>query len=81
MPIRLQSIALIAAFAGASCGIGSTSLAPLPAGGHHVLFIGNSLTMVNDLPATLAAIATAAGDTIRVASEVAPNLALIDHLN
>ncbi len=55
-------------------------LVPLPAGGHHVLFIGNSLTYVNDLPATVAAIAASAGDTVRVAMEAGPNLALIDHL-
>jgi hypothetical protein len=53
----------------------------LPAGGHHVLFIGNSLTYTNDLPATVAAIAQAAGDTFRVAMVAGPNLALIDHLN
>lgn len=53
----------------------------LPPGGHHVLFVGNSLTYTNDLPATVAAIARDAGDTIRVRSESGPNLALIDHLN
>jgi hypothetical protein len=45
-----------------------------------VLFIGNSLTYVNDLPNTVAAIATAAGDTIRVEIQAGPGLALIDHL-
>lgn len=54
---------------------------PLPSGGIHVLFVGNSLTYTNDLPATVAAIARAAGDTVVVASETGPNLALIDHLN
>ena len=53
----------------------------LPAGGHHVLFIGNSLTYANDLPATVASIALAAGDTFRVAMVADPNLALIDHVN
>ena len=53
---------------------------PLTAGGYHVLFVGNSLTSTNDLPATLSAIATSAGDTIQVATEAGPNLALIDHL-
>ena len=37
----------------------------LPSGGHHVLFVGNSLTYTHDLPATVAAIAESAGDTIR----------------
>ena len=53
----------------------------LPVGGHHVLFVGNSLTYTNDLPATVAAIAESAGDTIRYRTEAGPNLALIDHLN
>src|SRR5690349_5572514 len=67
------------ATASGSC-MSAKSLEPLPAGGHHVLFVGNSLTYTNDLPATLAAIAASAGDTIRVAAEAGPNLALIDHL-
>jgi len=78
---RSAMFVLVVAAAGSSCLGGGTSLAPLPAGGHHVLFIGNSLTYVNDLPATVAAIAESAGDTIRVATEAQPNLALIDHLN
>ena len=53
---------------------------PIPSGGHHVLFIGNSLTYENDLPATVAAIAASAGDTIYIATAAEPNLALIDHV-
>jgi hypothetical protein len=64
----------------ASCLSSKSALEPLPAGGHHVLFVGNSLTYTNDLPATVAAIAAAAGDTIRVAMEAGADLALIDHL-
>jgi hypothetical protein len=61
----------------------SPSVEPLtlPVGGVDVLFVGNSLTYVNDLPATVAAIGASAGDTIRVAAAVGPDLALIDHLN
>lgn len=62
-----------------SCG--ATATEPLPPGGHHVLFIGNSLTYVNDLPGMVAAIAASAGDTIRVATVAKPDFALIDHLN
>jgi hypothetical protein len=51
----------------------------LAAGGHHVLFIGNSLTYTNDLPGTVVAMATSAGDTIRAASVALPNFAVIDH--
>ncbi len=74
---RVASVIIAATTAGC---LGSKSFEPLAAGGHHVLFVGNSLTYVNDLPATVAAIAEMAGDTIRVASSAGPNLALIDHL-
>jgi len=47
----------------------------------HVLFIGNSLTYVNDLPGTVAALALSVGDTIQVRTVALPNLALIDHVN
>ncbi len=63
------------------CGAGAGPLAPLAPGGHHVLFIGNSLTYVNDLPGTLSALAASAGDTIRVSTVAKPDFALIDHLN
>ncbi len=62
------------------CKGGSGSLTPLPAGGHHVLFVGNSLTDANDLPGTLAALAASAGDTIRSSAVTAGDYALIDHL-
>jgi hypothetical protein len=45
-----------------------------------VLFIGNSLTYVNDLPATVAGLAGSGEVTIHVASVAGPNLALIDHV-
>ena len=61
------------------CLPGQTPLEPLAPGGHHILFIGNSLTYTNDLPGTLAALAHAAGDTIRVRSVAFPNFAVIDH--
>lgn len=46
-----------------------------------VLFIGNSLTSVNDLPAAVAKVAEAAHDTVRVGMAAGPNLAVIDHTN
>jgi len=58
---------------------GGTITGPLPAGGHHVLFIGNSLTYTNDLPGMLSAIALTGGDTIRTAFVAYPNYALVDH--
>jgi hypothetical protein len=64
-----------------ACFGGSDPVAPLPEGGHRVLFIGNSLTYENDLPATLAELAASVGDTIRVRTVALPNFALIDHYN
>jgi hypothetical protein len=62
-----------------ACAGGGTTFGPLPAGGHHVLFIGNSLTYVNDLPGTLATIAASTGDTIRTMTVAYPDFALEDH--
>ncbi len=59
---------------------GRREVGALPAGGHHVLFIGNSLTYFNDLPGTLAAVAASVSDTIRVRTVAFPDYALIDHL-
>lgn len=46
-----------------------------------VLFIGNSLTYVNDLPGMVEALATASGDRITQASVALPNYSLEDHWN
>ena len=73
------TLLLALALAGTSCA--QKALGPLPAGGIHVLFVGNSLTYVNDLPGTVAALGELSGDTIRVAASVGANLALVDHLN
>jgi hypothetical protein len=64
-----------------SCAGGTPPLEPPPAGGYQVVFIGNSLTAVNDLPGTLAQLAASADDTIRVESVTRPNFAVIDHVN
>src|SRR5688572_25247155 len=45
-----------------------------------VLFIGNSLTYTNDLPATLEAVARAAGQRIEAVAVTAPNFSLMDHV-
>jgi len=54
---------------------------PQPIGdGTRVLFIGNSLTYVNDVPGILQALAdSAGGERLAVASRALPNYALIDH--
>jgi hypothetical protein len=64
-----------------ACGANSTPVQALPPGGHHVLFVGNSLTSANDLPGTLARLASSAGDTILTSAVTAADFALIDHLN
>jgi len=77
----LSHVRRLVAVVGLSACLGTNSLSPLPPGGIHVLFVGNSLTYVNDLPATVANLGAMTGDTIRVATSAAPDLALIDHLN
>ena len=48
--------------------------------GTRILFIGNSLTYVNDVPGILQALAdSAGGERLAVASLALPNYALIDH--
>lgn len=76
--MRTARLVLVAAI-GAACLGAADPVAPLPAGGHHVLFVGNSLTYANDLPRTLSDLAAAGGDTIRTAAVALPNLALVDH--
>jgi hypothetical protein len=46
-----------------------------------VLFVGNSLTYTNDLPALVAQVARAAQDSVGVGMAAGPNLAVIDHTN
>lgn len=67
----------------ATLGVGTTAAittAESPVPHRRVLFVGNSLTYANDLPATVAAIARSVGDTMIIVTAAAPNLALIDHL-
>ncbi|MBC8086326.1 MAG: SGNH/GDSL hydrolase family protein [Phycisphaerae bacterium] len=71
---------LLASACSLACFATPPTLEPLPPGGIHVLFIGNSLTYSNDLPGTLSALALATGDTIRTASITDPDYALVDHL-
>jgi hypothetical protein len=64
----------------AGCLPPTEALAPLPAGGIRVLFIGNSLTYFNNLPGTLVDLALSSGDTIRAVMVAYPDYALVDHL-
>lgn len=47
--------------------------------GGAILFVGNSLIYVNDLPQMVRRVAEAAGGGLRVEMSAGPNLALIDH--
>lgn len=80
---RFAPTALVAAIAFSACL--STPTAPEypnPVGGRPVLFIGNSLTYVNDLPVIVQGLADAAkGDSLWIAVWASPNAALIDHWN
>jgi len=74
----MLALGLLAA-AGA-CQDTAAPAAPSPPVSLRVLFIGNSLTYYNDLPATVAGIATAAGDSVLVEMVAKAGYALIDHL-
>lgn len=74
--MRTLGLALLVSLIGAA----PPPVDPLPVA-RRVLFIGNSLTSVNDFPATVAAIARAAGDSITVGSVTGPGLALIDQFH
>ena len=79
--MRLLRIALVTcSLIAAGCLPKSAPTGPLPAGGKHVLFIGNSLTYVHDLPRTVEQLAELTGDTIRAAMLAKPDYALLDHL-
>lgn len=63
-----------------SCGKDSDGTGPGNIDGQiRVLFIGNSLTYTNDLPAMVEAVAAAAGANIVTQSIALSNFALIDH--
>ncbi len=65
----------------AACLGTSKAAGPTPLGdGTRILFVGNSLTYVNDVPGILQALAdSAGGEQLAVASWALPNYALIDH--
>jgi hypothetical protein len=80
----LVFVASLAANAALALGVpgcsGQSATAPLAPGGLHILFIGNSLTYVNDLPGTLSDLALLSNDTIRTGMVANPDYALEDHV-
>lgn len=63
----------------AACSTGSSITAPDPDADLRVLFIGNSLTATNDLPAMVRGIAEADGTDLAYASVLVPGYSLEDH--
>ncbi len=79
MTVRRQLAALSAALVIGGCALGTTQTDDTTG---RILFIGNSLTYVNDLPGMIQSLADSAGQGyIEVESVVAPNFALVDHWN
>src|SRR5690348_9457871 len=68
-------LALLSLVRGGPTGAGPVS----PPRAYRVLFVGNYLTYTNDLPAMVAAIAAAEGDTFFVSSQAYPDWGLQDH--
>jgi hypothetical protein len=62
-----------------ACSGGSTTPEPGEPTVYRVLFVGNSLTYFNDLPGTVAHLASSGADSIEVESVALANFALIDH--
>lgn len=76
--LRLLSLALTLACSGSPTAPGLPSVP----GGTRVLFIGNSLTYVNDVPRLVVDVARLAGDSLLATASVAfPDYALEDHWN
>lgn len=86
LPCRMRlssALAIVVFSASAGCQLAPISpIAPTVTGSTRVLFVGNSLTYVHDVPALVTALARQAGDTGLVAASVAfPDFALEDHWN
>ena len=75
---RLRSISACVLVACLSAG---TSEPRLSGSGTPILFIGNSLTYVNDVPGIVQALAASRGDSLAVETVAVPDYALIDHWN
>ena len=70
-----HAIVVAAAVSMACAGVAS----PLRADGTRILFIGNSLTATNGLPAMVEAIGASAGERVECTSVVYPDFSLEDH--
>jgi hypothetical protein len=77
----LRNLLLVLCAMACSLGPGNEPVQPDPRADINLLFIGNSLTYVNDLPGVVAALGDASGLTIAVRSHALPDYALEDHWN
>ena len=78
--LRPLVVANLFALITSGCFATAPSAPGFPAGGTRILFVGNSLTYVNDLPGMLDAVARQVGNTqLHVASIAFPDFALEDH--
>ncbi len=80
--LRLALAALVPLVLFAAClpSVAPATGIPVVAGNRRVLFVGNSLTYYNDLPAMVQSLARSAGDTaLRTAVIAEPDFALEDH--
>jgi len=80
--VAARRVALLLLLTAAGClGARSSPTGPRLVGeGRRILFVGNSLTYVNDLPGMLQALAdSAGGDQLAVETVAGPDFALVDH--
>ncbi len=64
-----------------ACLSAGTTEPQLSGAGTPILFVGNSLTYVNDVPGIVQALAASRGDSLAVETVAFPDFALIDHWN
>jgi hypothetical protein len=76
---RLPHFAILLAGVGLGCAAATAVSPTVDSAGESILFIGNSLTASNDLPAQVAEIVTAAGHPLRTSAVTAPGASLLDH--
>lgn len=75
--IRLRGALAVAV----ALGLGGSSAEAQPPSALRVLFLGNSLTATNDLPATVARIASRSGRRLEYRMVAPGGYALVDHWN
>jgi hypothetical protein len=77
--MRVPEIVLALFMGVCGCSVEGGPTGPPAFKSYHVLFIGNSLTEVNDLPAVFKQLVATAGDSVEVAAVVRGGFALVDH--